>query len=141
MPGMKDKSHRDRGVFSPASEELQAISAALLAEVAGWPQVSARPMFGGTMLYREQLPFAFLPRTKKMMVQDGLWLKFHTVSDARRRKLSADPHILDQVMMRESRKEGSPRWMGLVVEGPSDVQRALAWLGEAHAAARKNRQA
>lgn len=137
---MKNKSHAERGVFSAASEELQAISAALLAEASTWPQVSSRSMFGGTMLYREQLPFAFLPRTRKMMVQDGIWLKFHILTPARRRKLSGDPRILDQVMVHEKSKPGSVRWMGLVVQGSSDVNNAIAWLGEAHRAALEARQ-
>lgn len=129
-----------RPVFQPASEELRAISAALVDEVRGWPGVTTRAMFGGTMLYRARLPFALLPQTKKMMEPDGLWLKFHTVSASLGRKLAAESRIVESAHQ-TTKDNKEPKWVGLVVSGPSDVHHALRWLGEAHEAARKQRTA
>jgi len=135
----KSKSPRkpsDRPTFGLASEELRAICSALVDETLGWPGVTTRSMFGGIMLYREQLPFAFLPRTRKMMEEDGIWLKFQVLPAATRKQLSAEARIVDQVMQRGNPDKTGPRWVGLLVQGPSDVHHALRWLEKAHGAAR-----
>jgi hypothetical protein len=137
----KDRSaHRasTRPPFLPASEELRAICSALIEEASQWPGVTTRSMFGGILLYREKLPFGFLPRTRKLMEQDGLWLKFQSMSAAQRKKLMAEPRIVAAVAnhTKEEIRDG-PQWMGLLVTGPADVNSAVQWLGEAHTAAGK----
>ena len=133
----KQRKPRDRPVFQTASEELRAISSALVAEMMGWPGVTSRSMFGGILLYRATLPFALLPRTRKMMEKDGLWLKFHSISTALRRQLDAEIRIVDPVTPHTAKDAGGPRWVGLVVGGTEDIHLALRWLGEAYTAARK----
>jgi hypothetical protein len=133
----KQRKPRDRAVFQAASEELRAISSALAAEMIGWPGVTSRAMFGGILLYRDKLPFALLPRTRKMMEKDGLWLKFHSISPALRRQLDAEIRIVDPVTPHTTKDASGPRWVGLVVGGTDDVHLALRWLGEAYTAARR----
>src|SRR5437879_13069165 len=57
---------RARPKLHKISEEMKAWSAALVEEVAGWPQVKLRPMFGFLGAYRGSMIFAALPRTRTM---------------------------------------------------------------------------
>jgi hypothetical protein len=47
-------------------EEMRQWSDLLLQEILGWPDVSSRPMFGMTALYRGNGIFGVLPRTRAM---------------------------------------------------------------------------
>jgi len=58
---MKRKKSPKRPNLPAISEEMKAWSAALAAEVGGWPQLSARSFFGFTALYRKDKMFAALP--------------------------------------------------------------------------------
>jgi hypothetical protein len=71
---MKPEKRR-RPALPPVSEEVKAWSAALAAEVDGWPQLSARSFFGFTALYRKDKMFAALPRTRAMGTSNSLVFK------------------------------------------------------------------
>ena len=58
------KQPRARPKLPPVSEQMKAWSSALGGEIGGWPQVSTRPFFGLTALYRKDRIFALLPRTR-----------------------------------------------------------------------------
>ena len=47
-------------------EEMRQWSDLLLREILGWPDVSSRPMFGMTAVYRCNAIFGVLPRTRAM---------------------------------------------------------------------------
>jgi hypothetical protein len=75
------------------SEEMKAWSAAIAAEVATWPSVTTRPMFGLTALHRSGKLFGVLPRTRGMESANSLAFKLgpagsRTLAQARR-----DPRI------------------------------------------------
>jgi hypothetical protein len=57
---------RSRPRLEKVTEEMKAWSAMLAGEVAGWPGVNSRPMFGLTALYRNDVIFAVLPKTRGM---------------------------------------------------------------------------
>ena len=48
------------------SDEMKVWSGLLSEEVAGWPDVSTKPMFGLTALYRGKEIFALLPKTRAL---------------------------------------------------------------------------
>src|SRR6266446_4928707 len=55
---------RERPKMPPISEEMKQWSAMLKAELIGWPQVTSRPMFGMSGIYRRKKIFAALPVTR-----------------------------------------------------------------------------
>jgi hypothetical protein len=55
---------RKRPKLVPASEEMQRLFALLGQELLGWPEVSARPMFGLRAFYRGSVVFAMLPEKR-----------------------------------------------------------------------------
>jgi len=112
------------------SEEMKAWSAALAKEVVTWPNVSTRPMFGFTALYRKHKIFAVLPRTRGMEFPNALAVKLGppaggaTLSRARR-----DPRIGFSDAMKT-------RWLTFEMSSDSDLHGALEWLNRAYEAAR-----
>jgi hypothetical protein len=58
------------------AEEMKAWSAALETEVADWPLVSRKPMFGLMALYYGAHIFAILPRTRALGLASSLAFKW-----------------------------------------------------------------
>jgi hypothetical protein len=50
----------------PGTEQMKAWSAALTAELRGWPRVTQKSFFGFTALYRGRTMFGLLPRTPSL---------------------------------------------------------------------------
>jgi hypothetical protein len=57
---------RTRPKLPKVPEEMQQWSELLLHEILRWPQVTSRPMFGMTAVYRKNAIFGVLPRTRAM---------------------------------------------------------------------------
>jgi hypothetical protein len=117
-----------RPKFPAVSEEMKAWSAALGAEIAGWPSVRSRPMFGFTALYRGKRIFAILPRTRGMETPNSLAFKLE----------EAGPRVLAR-LRRESRIQTTvmkaSRWFVFELSSDGDMKDALDWLGRAYEAA------
>ena len=65
------------------SDEMKHVWALLAAEVAGWPDVSMRLMFGLRAIYRNKVIFALLPDKRALespramaFKQEGKWVLF-----------------------------------------------------------------
>jgi hypothetical protein len=114
------------------SEEMKAWSAMLSGEVASWPGVSTRPMFGLTALYRNGVIFAVLPKTRGMESGDSLAFKIPETSVRMQSRLQADGRIQETTMQKA-------RWFVFEMESDADVRGALEWLNEAYEAAQKGR--
>jgi hypothetical protein len=54
---------------------MKRVSALLAMEVAGWPDVSMRPMFGLRAVYRQGVIFAMLPDKRCFETPDGIAYK------------------------------------------------------------------
>jgi hypothetical protein len=116
------------------SEEMKAWSAALVAEVAGWPQVTERAFFGFTALYRgDDRIFALLPRTRAMGTPNSLAFKLEQPPTGILKRLQQDPRI-GSTEMRKA------RWFTFELTVATDLRDALDWLGEAYEAAGKGQK-
>jgi hypothetical protein len=128
---MREKSSRPK--LPKASEEMKAWSAALAAEVAGWPQVTARAFFGFTALYRRQRVFALLPRTRAMRTATSLAFKLGSPRSGTLTQLKQDPRVGSTDMQKA-------RWFTFEITTSGDLRDALDWLGQAYEAAAKTKK-
>jgi hypothetical protein len=109
----------------PVSEEMKIWAAALGTEIAGWPHVSTRPMFGFTAFYRGKGIFAILPRTRGMGSSNALAFKLENAGPRVRAGLNKDVRISTTVMQ-------ATRWFVFEVSSESDLRDALRWLSRAY---------
>ena len=112
---------------------MKAWSAALAAEVSGWPQVATRSFFGFTALYRKGKMFALLPRTRGMETSNALAFRLDAPATAVRARLAKDSRI-------RSAEIEKARWFSFELSSDVDLHDALDWLGKAHEAAGKNKK-
>ena len=122
---------RERPKLPKISEEMKAWSAALAAEVAGWPQVTTRVFFGFNALYRGDRIFAVLPRTRAMETPNSLAFKLES------------PTVRVRVQLEHNARVGSTqmqkaRWVTFEINGDADLRDALEWLGWAYEAGKKS---
>jgi hypothetical protein len=122
---------RLRPKLPKVSEEMKAWSAALGAEVKGWPQVATRAFFGLTALYRKDKIFAVLPGTRAMETARSLGFKLEATTPAVRARLEKDWRIGSTQMQ-------SARWFTFELLSDADLHDALDWLGRAFEAAGKS---
>jgi hypothetical protein len=113
----------------PVSEEMKIWAAALGTEMAAWPNVSTRPMFGFTAFYRGKGIFAILPRTRGMGSSSALAFKMENAGPRVKARLSKDARISTTVMQ-------ATRWFVFEVSSESDLRGALLWLSRAYEGAR-----
>lgn len=123
----------------PVSEQMKAWSAALAAEVAGWPQVSARSFFGFNALYHGEQMFAALPRTRAMHTPNSLVFKLVDVPAPLQKSLQADSRIAS-MEMKTAREAKKARWYTFELSSDVDLHDALEWVGRAYDAARKRKK-
>ena len=123
---------RQRPTLPPVSEEMKAWSAALAAEVDGWPQLSARSFFGFTAVYRKDKIFALLPRTRAMGTANSLAFKLEFPATAAAARLKKDLRIGSMDMQKM-------RWFTFELCSDTDLHDALDWLGRAYEAACKKK--
>lgn len=106
------------------SEEVQAWAGMLGAELATWPRVRAKPMFGLVSFYRGKKIFAALPRTRALTSPHSIIFKFHTESAATRKA------------RRELQAYPAAKWLSFELRAPEDVGKALDWLDLAYRSAK-----
>ena len=119
---------RARPKLPKISEEMKAWSAALAEEVASWPQVTLRPMFGLLGAYRGGMIFAALPRTRTMDPPNSVAFKLPMANKRLRAKAQSDQRIHFADMARAS-------WLTFAISSDADVNPVLEWLGHAYEAA------
>ena len=125
---VKAKSTRPK--LPAISEEMKAWSAALAAEIGDWPQVRTRSFFGFTALYRRDIFFAALPRTRSMERPSSLMFKLVDASAAAYARIGKDSRI-GAVQMQKA------RWFTFEISSNSDLHDAIDWLRHAYDAAGK----
>jgi hypothetical protein len=130
---MKPAKRQRRSPSLPSvSDEMKVWSAALVAEVSDWPQVSARSFFGFTALYRKDKMFAALPRTRAAETANTLAFKMESPSAAVRARL-------EKTARRWASSMDKARWFAFELRADSDLHEALDWLGQAYTAARNKK--
>jgi TfoX/Sxy family transcriptional regulator of competence genes len=70
------KNRTSRAKFARISEEMRRLSVLLEEELLQWPDVSARSMFGMRAMYRGEIIFALLPKTKMIERSNAIACKF-----------------------------------------------------------------
>ncbi len=110
------------------SEQMKEWSAALAAEIGGWPWVTARAFFGFTALYRRAKIFALLPRTRGMETANSLAFKLESPAPRLLAQLQQDPRI-GSAQMRKA------RWFTFELTADKDLRDALDCLARAYEAA------
>jgi len=127
-PGSREP--RPRPKLLKLSEEMECWSALLGAEVASWPGVKAKPMFGFLSYYRGKQIFAGLPKTKAMHSPSSIIFKFQQPTKALITALHRDPRISISEM-------GGAGWQAFELRSDSDLRDALSWLDRAYRAAKE----
>ena len=115
------------------SEEMKSWSAALAGEIGGWPEVELRSFFGFTAVYRRDLIFAALPRTRAMETANSLAFKLETAGPKIQARLQQDARIGFTLMHRK-------RWFTFEISSDADLHDALDWLGRAYQVAGKSKK-
>jgi hypothetical protein len=110
------------------SEEMKAWAAALEAEVADWPRVSHKPMFGMMALYRGSHIFAILPQTRALGSASSLAFKLEKSKPSTLAAIERESRILTTSMK-------ARRWYLFEMSTDSDLRDALVWLRRAYEAA------
>jgi hypothetical protein len=123
---MRDK--RGPGLIK-ISDEMVVWSSLLAAEVAGWPGVKTKPMFGMTALYRAHEIFAALPKTRGMGSANAVAFKVVGAPAKVMGQMKRDRRIQETTM-------GSAKWFVFEMENDGDLSGALEWLGLAYEGAR-----
>ncbi len=117
---------RERPKMPPISEEMKPWSAMLKTELLGWPQVTSRPMFGMSGIYRRKKIFAALPVTRGFDTPSSIIFRFDPIA--------AD---LNQRALNEPRITPGTRWFSFEIQSTEDLRDALWWLNQAYEAAKK----
>src|SRR5207245_1166852 len=91
MPEPKKKPHAARPKLHLIGEEMQQWSALLAGEVAQWPEVTLKPMFGMTACYRKATIFAAVPATRSLGAPNSVIFKIIDPGPDLRLRLKADP--------------------------------------------------
>jgi len=128
--------------MKPASEAVRGWAAALASEVQDWPGVTLKSAFGMTLVYRNGVVFAALPRTRALYEEDAILLKFNREPAGLAGRISAEPRFAAGTMEQrrtnrthpaksKSRGEGH-RWRIFLVRQGGDLHAAIEWLAEAH---------
>jgi hypothetical protein len=128
MSGSKKRS----APLEKISEEMVVWSGMLAEEVASWPDLSTKPMFGLTALYRGPAIFAALPKTRGMGSANAVAFKLVGASAKLMGQLKRDARIQETTM-------GSAKWFVFEMESEEDLRGVLEWLGVAYEAAAKKR--
>ena len=123
-----DRRGAKRPRLPAVSDEMKAWSAALATELAGWPGVSSKPMFGFHALYRGKQIFAILPRTRGMDTPNSLAFKLEKAAPRVLERLRGESRIQTTVMR-------ASRWFVFALSCDADLRDALDWLGRAYRAA------
>jgi hypothetical protein len=122
----KPPTMRERPKMPPVSEEMKRWSAMLKTELIGWPQVTFRPMFGMSGIYRRKKIFAALPVTRGFDTPSSIIFRFDPM-----------PADLNQRALKEPRITPGTRWFSFEIQSTEDLRDALWWLNQAYEAAKK----
>ena len=126
MSGNKKRS----APLEKTSEQMKVWSGMLAEEVLSWPDVSAKPMFGLTALYRGTVIFAALPKTRALGSPNAVAFKLVDVPAKITTQLKRDARIQETMM-------AAAKWFAFEMENDEDLRGVLEWLGVAYAAAGK----
>jgi hypothetical protein len=124
MKRRTDTERRPRPKLPRIPEEMRQWSDLLLREILAWPDVSSRPMFGMTAIYRGNAIFGVLPRTCAMDTRYSVSFKIPSRNPSLKKRLEADPRILPGT--------GDKKWISFELESGDDLPDAIRWFAQAY---------
>lgn len=119
----------ERGKFPPVSEQMKAWSAALVAELRDWPEITQKSFFGFTALYRGNTMFGLLPRTRSIFTENAVAIRFLRCRSPYRARMEKDSRI-------NAFDKDRTRWFTFRLSCDADLHDALGYLASAFEAAR-----
>lgn len=137
MPGKKKVKPRAKSSGPKAfalSEEMKRWATLLSAEVATWPRVERKKMFGMTSFYRGRTIFAAIPDKKAFFSPTSVIFKLQSPTVRQQKWMVHDPRIKASFGIGQ-------KWYGYELQSEADIHGALEWLGEAFDAAGVRRPA
>jgi hypothetical protein len=124
MKPMKAKPKRP--AMPRISDEMKQWSAMLGEEIAGWPDVCTRPMFGLLGYYRKKTIFAALPVTRTIGTPNAIIFKIKAITPELLRRAGADARINPE------RAGTGAKWTSFEVRSEADLRDAIWWLSQAY---------
>ena len=115
---------RERPRFARPSEEMRRIAVMLGEELATFPDVTTRPMFGMVAYYRDGVVFAALPRTKTLGSPNSIIFKLNAAPERVFSRARKDARMQVSV-------KGIAGWQRLEISEEHDIAHAQRWLIEA----------
>jgi hypothetical protein len=112
--------------FFVIDEEMKHRAGLLEGEVAEWPGVTKKPMFGMVAFFRGKSMFAAVPRTRTLRSPRSIIMKFNPVPAALAEKIKAEPRIAERA------PGPGAGWHAFEVGSHEDIKDALWWLGQAY---------
>ena len=109
--------------------EMQRWCALLVEELAQWPQVSSKPMFGFIAFYRGKTIFAAIPKTRALHTANSIIFKLPPGSKYRA-MVAADPQVLS-----EFAAGAFANWFPLEIADESSLRGAMVRLERTYEAA------
>ena len=106
------------------SPQMEQFATLLATEILTWPNASTKPMFGMTALYRGNVMFGALPKTKTLWTKDSVMFKL-----ANPPKICV--HNLKDARIISSGKDGH-KWHSFEMTEPEDLRDALNWFAIAY---------
>jgi hypothetical protein len=118
--------------FYKLSPEMQRWSAMLAEELAQWPGVSTKPMFGFTSFYRKGTIFAAVPKTRTLHTSYSVMFKLPEGSKWHA-KVRKDPRVPGGEFLME-------RWIPFELQSEDDLRDALLWFERSFQSAKAPRK-
>ena len=122
---------RPRPKLPRIPEEMRQWADLMLRDILGWPDVSSRPMFGMTAVYRGSAIFGVLPRTRAMDTAYSVSFKIPRRFVALNKSLKADPRILASSV--------EAKWISFELRSGADLPDAIRWFARAYRWAKKSK--
>lgn len=124
------------------SEAMRGWAEALAGEVEEWPGVTVKNAFGMSMVYRNGVVFAALPKTRALYEEDAILIKFNAETVQLAKLIANETRFLGTMEQSMAKKHKSTReskkWRILRFREDADVHAAIEWLAEAYGVARKD---
>jgi hypothetical protein len=124
MKRRTNTQRRPRPKLPRIPEEMRQWSDLLLREILGWPDVSSRPMFGMTAVYRGDAIFGVLPRTRAMDTPYSVSFKIPRRNPSLKKRLEDNPRILPSTR--------DAKWISLELQSGNNLPDAIRWFAQAY---------
>lgn len=130
-PEKSSRAGRQRPPLVRLPDEMRRIFAMLADELATFPEITTRPMFGFTGFYRRGTIFAAIPRSRAIGSPSSLIFKLNAAPERVFARLKRDQRITPS-------EKGMTGWHSFEISAEQDIAAAQQWLAEAWRWAKKD---